>query len=114
MSATRVYKLTTTRVAKILTDAGFEKSHLYGQRIKQTSPGFIVKPGLDVHTIAVTHSTHSDRFRESERDEIEVMLSRYAEPIDRGGYVTELRHTPYGVTLVVSVATQEQAPKGER
>lgn len=46
MSATRVYKLTTTRVTKVLTDAGFTQSHTYGQRIKQMSAGFIVRPGV--------------------------------------------------------------------
>jgi hypothetical protein len=107
MSATRVYKLTTTRITKILTDAGFTQSRTYGQRIKQTSPGFIVRAGLDVFTIEVTHSTHSDRFIESDRDEIEAMLSRYAEPIDGAGYVTKVRQSPYGSRLVVSPPPKE-------
>ena len=102
MSATRVYKLTTTRVTKVLTDAGFTQSHTYGQRIKQMSAGFIGRPGVAVFTVEVMHSTHSDRFIESDREEIETMLGRYAEPIDGAGYVTRIQHSSYGTRLVVS------------
>lgn len=107
MSATRVYKLTTTRVTKILTDTGFTQSHIYGQRIKQMSPGFFVRAGITVFTIEVGHSTHSDRFIQSDREEIEAMLSRYAGPIEEAGYVTKMRQGPFGPRLVVSPPPKE-------